>query len=165
MNNRSKLVTVVLLVMTVGLMVAIFYVGYTLTIGSQKISQVAPQKTKAQTTAYNKFVALEPTKPPSTVGPLPPALVTSPTPTSTLLAQGTTTPSPTPTLVLTSTLSPTPTEIVLAQTTTTPTMTLTATVVPTQTGQTRSLPQTGYITNAIVLFGVSLIVVFVSLIF
>lgn len=139
-NKRPKTVTIVLLVMTVGLMLAIFYIGYVLTATTEKVPMIAPQTTKAQNASYSKFIALDTT-------------VTSVSPTLAITAS----PSPTPS----------PTEIILAQN---PTVTLTAstsgTITPSATpSKARTLPQTGFITNAIILFGLSALIIFISFIF
>lgn len=131
-KGQAKIVTIILLVMTVGLMLAIFYIGYVLTTNTEKPRTIAPQKTKAQSGSYNKFIALE----------------------------------------ITPSLTPTPTEIVLAYQNPTPTLSATAsgTVTPKVTATITStkvatLPQSGFITNAIILFGVSALVIFISFIF
>lgn len=138
--KKPKIVTVVLLAMTVFLMGAIFYIGYILTANPEKTSPVAPQKTKAQSGSYSKFIALEtsPSSPPS-----PTEIVLTyqnPTPTSTATLSGTATPKPSVTVV---------TSVI-------------PTVMPTKVA---TLPQTGFITNAIILFGVSALVIFISFIF
>ncbi len=152
MNKKSKIITVLLLVMTVGLMLSIFYIGYVLTATPEKSPQIAPRKTKAQSTGYSKIISL------NTQGGLQNTQLTpTVTPTG----------SPTPSISLT----PSPTEIILAYqnptvttTMSTPSVTVTASASATPT-KTRSLPETGFITNAIVLFGVSVLVIFVSFIF
>lgn len=153
MKKKSKLITLILLIMTIFLMGAILYIGYILTANTNKALSVAPQTTKAQTGSYNKFIALD-----RTGGGANSTPVVSPTPTVML----TLTPTPTPT----------PTEIVLAYQNLTPTLfattsgivtpNVTLTITPTKVV---TLPRTGFITNAIVLFGVSALVIFISFIF
>jgi len=138
--------------MTVGLMVAIFYIGYVLTTGSEKTSSVAPRKTKAQSADYSKFVPLNATD----QGLISPTL--TPTPTIKALAQASK-----PSI----TLTPTPTEVILVQqgTTETPTVISTASASATPQAKISSLPKTGFVTNAIVIFGVSALIIFISFIF
>lgn len=111
---------------------AIFYIGYILTSNQEKPSTIAPQKTKAQTGSYSKFIALE----------ISPSL------------------TPTPTEIVLAYQNPTPSLSATASGTATPKVTLTIT--PTKIA---TLPQTGFITNAIILFGVSALVIFISFIF
>lgn len=135
MNKKSKIVTIILLVMTVGLMLAIFYIGYVLTANTEKPTAIAPQKTKAQTGSYSKFIALE-----TTGGGISPAI----SPTEIILAYQ----NPTTTLFATASGTVTPK--------------VTVTITPTKTA---TLPRSGFITNAIILFGVSALVIFISFIF
>lgn len=144
MNKKSKIVTVVLLVMTVFLMGAIFYIGYVLTSNSDKTPAITPQQIKAQSGSYNKFIALE----------ISPTDKLTPTvaPTQTVLAYQN--PTPTFSATISPTVIPTVTPTVTPQTT--------VTVTPTRAAM---LPQTGFITNTIILFGVSALVMFISFIF
>lgn len=154
MNKKSKIVTIVLLIMTVFLMGAIFYIGYILTTNSDKTPAITPQQIKAQSGSYSKFIAFgtsnsgtSPTPNPSGVTVFPTNKITSVlTPTVTVLAYQ----NPTPTLSAT------------ISATVTPQTTATVTVLPTKTA---TLPQTGFITNTIILFGVSALVMFISFIF
>lgn len=133
MNKKSKIVTIVLLIMTVFLMGAIFYIGYVLTSNSDKASTtIAPQQTKAQSGGFSKYIAF------------------TLTPTEIVLAYQ----NPTPTLSATISATVTPR--------TTVTATVSATITPTKVAR---LPQTGFITNTIILFGVSALVMFISFIF
>jgi len=136
--------------MTIGLMVSIFYIGYVLTNSSEKNTSIAPQKTKAQSANYSKFVAIN-----TTNGSVTPTVEP---------------PSPTNKNNPTISLSLTPTEIILAYQTITITTALTPSVTNTASlsatpANARTLPKTGFITNAIVLFGVSALVIFISFIF
>lgn len=149
MKKKSKIVTLTLLIMTIFLMGAILYIGYILTANTNKVPSIAPQTTKAQTGSYNKFIALNTTDGGANSTPVV---------------------SPTPTVMLT--LTPTPTEIVLAYQNLSPTLSTTAsgTVTPNPTltitpTKVETLPRTGFITNVIVLFGVSALVIFISFIF
>ncbi len=125
--------------MTVLLMLAIFYIGYMLTSAPEKTSSVAPRKTKAQDAGYSRVIPLAVTISVSpTIG-----ISTSPTPTEIILAYQ----------------NPTVTGSV-----STPSATVTASTSPTPT-KTTTLPKSGFINNAIVLFGVSALVIFISFIF
>lgn len=146
MNKKSKIVTIVLLVMTVFLMGAIFYIGYILTSNSDKTPSIAPQQTKAQSGSYSKFVALGTNNIVSPTNQITPVL----SPTEAVLAYQ----NPTPTLSATISATVTPR--------TTVTATVSATIAPTKVA---TLPQTGFITNTIILFGVSALVMFISFIF
>ncbi|MBI3366040.1 hypothetical protein HY041_00225 [Candidatus Roizmanbacteria bacterium] len=152
MNKKSKIITTALLAMTVLLMLSIFYIGYMLTSSPEKSPSIAPKKAKAQSTGYSKIISLD------TQGGLAENQLNP-----TINLNG----SPTPLISIT----PSPTEIILANKNPTVTMTIStpsaavtasASATPTKT---RSLPKTGFITNAIVLFGVSALVIFVSFIF
>ncbi len=156
MNKKSKIVTIVLLVMTVGLMLSIVYIGYMLTASPEKSPQIAPRKTKAQSANYSKIISLD------TQGGLD---ETQPTPTSLPTV------SPTVSVTPAVSVSPSPTEIILAYQNPTITnrvsspsaaVTASASATPTKTA---TLPKTGFINNAIILFGVSALVIFVSFIF
>jgi LPXTG-motif cell wall-anchored protein len=155
MNKKSKIITTVLLVMTVGLMLSIVYIGYMLTATPEKSPQIAPRKTKAQSAGYSKIISLD------TQSGLD---ETQPTPTSMLTV------SPTVSLTPAVSVSPSPTEIILAYQNptvtsgSTPSATVTASASATPT-RTATLPKTGFINNAIILFGVSALVIFVSFIF
>ncbi len=131
--------------MTVGLMLAIFYIGYVLTANTEKPTAIAPQKTKAQTGSYSKFIALE-----TTGGGINPTSKLTISPTSAI----------TPTEIILAYQNPTTTLFATASGTVIPKVT--ATITPTKTA---TLPRSGFITNAIILFGVSALVIFISFIF
>lgn len=161
MSKKSKIVTIILLVMTVFLMGAIFYIGYILTANSDKTPSITPQQIKAQSGSYNKFVALgtnngvtSPTPKPSNIISPTDKLTPTVAPTQTVLAYQN--PTPTFSATISTTLTPTVTSTITPQTT------VTVTITPTKAAM---LPQTGFITNTIILFGVSALVMFISFIF
>lgn len=138
-NKKSKIITIILLFMTVSVMGAIFYIGYVLTATPEKEPVIAPQKIKAQSSSSSRFITLNTVSPTVTI-------------------------SPTPSVAVATSLTPTPTEIILAN----QNLTLTVTASPSATvalSKTKELPQTGFITNAIILFGMSAVVIFISFIF
>lgn len=135
--------------MTVGLMGAIFYLGYFLlqtpdTSSKSLSSPVAPRKTKAQAVTSQKFIALNA----SNEQQASLSLTLAPT-------------SLTPTI----SISPTPTEIILAvaSASLSPMIgTTSGTLTPTKT---KILPSAGYINNALIIFGLAGLLIFYSLIF
>lgn len=158
MNKKSKIITAVLLIMTVGLMLSIVYIGYMLTAMPEKSPQIAPRKTKAQSASYSKIISL------NTQGGLDETQLTP-----TLTMTPTVSPSNSPTSSIS--ITPSPTEIILAYKNPTitdrvslPSATVTASASATPT-KTAVLPKTGFINNTIIFFGVSALVIFVSFIF
>lgn len=151
MSKKSKIVTIILLVMTVFLMGAIFYIGYILTTNSDKTPAITPQQIKAQSGSYNKFIALGTNNGVTSPTPKPSNIIS---PTQAVLAYQN--PTPTFSATISTTLTPT------VASTITPQTTVTVTVTPTKAA---ILPQTGFITNTIILFGVSALVMFISFIF
>lgn len=151
--KKTKLMTFILLSMTIILMGAIFYIASALISGSSESRPIGLVKTKAQSRTYSRTIALN---------------VASPTPSPTF------TPFPTPTeeITLTKKITPTPTEIILAYNNPSPTNvgTVSATISisplssPTST-QTTSLPAAGYITNALAIFAAATLLIFFAFIF
>jgi len=141
-KEKSKIITIILLVMTIILMVAIFYIGFKLTNSSEKTTIVVPQKIKAQDIPYSKTVELAKANP-----------TNSPTPTLT--------PTPTGSSKI---VTPTPsiTEIVLKVASSSPTLSAS---VSAALAKAKSLPKTGFITNAIIMFVVAGSIIFLSFLF
>lgn len=137
--QKSQVITIGLLITTVILIGAIIFIGAQLSNEDVQKSQIAPVKTKAQATSYNKLLAVNQT---SSVSPTSvPTNTPIPTPTETILVK-TATPS----------MSLTPTSIA----------SLSGTLTPTKT---KTLPKTGVISNTIMIFGAAGLLVFFSLIF
>lgn len=152
-KNRSQLVTAALIVLVIVLMGSTFYISSTL-LGSDQngknSSGLAPKKTKASNVTYSKLIALN-----------------NVTPTSVPTMEVTPTQGVSPTITVSET--PSPTEIILARS---PSITegLSASGAATPTvsvSPTRivSLPKTGIINNALIIFSLSLLVIFFSFLF
>jgi len=155
--KKDKIITLVLIIMTIFLISAIFYFSYLLMetpSGPSDSSAVAPKKTKAQVVNSEKFVVLNRT---DSLSPTPTVSFT-PTPTFPL--------SPTPLLTdtptVTQTEEPTPTEIILAKSiSATPSSTESSYLSPTETER---LPDTGYFNHYLLIFGVAIFLILYSLI-
>lgn len=147
--KKSQLITILLLIMTFVLMGAVFYIVSILNSASPEFSSIAPVKTKAQSVTYSRTIALNTTASPPTLTP-------------------TLTSTPTPTPTSTETATPTPTEIILAYASPSATVTfsseneVSSSVSPTKT---TILPETGYITNALVIFAAASLLIFFAFIF
>jgi len=178
-KNKSKIITAVLLVMTIGLVAAIIYISQIIT-SEPKVGQantnLAPQKTKAADVSYQKTVALNDI----TSIPVSPSLesvrsttVLSPTviPTvSNLLAVNSMTASASPTLEPTiGGLILTPTETVLAYNNLTVTPVsgnvYTSSISATTVAKAKTLPDSGFITNSIIMFVAAGLIIFFSFMF
>ncbi|MFN4212600.1 MAG: hypothetical protein ACK4FL_01385 [Microgenomates group bacterium] len=148
--KKSKIVTILLLAMTIILMVGIFYIAALLTNNfSENSSPVITVKTKAQSKTYSRTIAFN-------ISPSS----SSPSPTLT----------PTPILSPTAYLTPTPTEIILAYNNPSPTGNATVSATVTETPSISptkpiSLPDTGYISNALILFATAAFFIFFAFIF
>lgn len=157
-KDKSKLTTVVLLIMTFFLLGAIVYISFLLTSGNGEKSKIAPIKTKAANITYSKLVALNPTGT-ELVSPQD-QISTVPTPT---VEEEINEVTITPTDVEN---SPTPTEIILAY------KTLDAeeatedskilTVSPTKI---QDLPDAGFVYNGLIIFSAAMLLVFFSFLF
>ena len=141
-KEKSKIITIVFLVMTIILVVAIVYIGFKLTNSSEKTTIVVPQKIKAQNVPYSKTVELAKANP-----------TNSPTPTLT--------PTPTGSSKIV-TLTPSITEIVLKIASSSSTLIASKSATPTKA---TTLPKTGFITNVIVMFAVAGSMIFLSFLF
>ncbi len=148
--KKSKLMTVILLLITAFLIILSFYVAYLLADNSSTSSSpILSVKTKAQSKTYTRTIALNSAN-----------LYSTPTP---FLS---------PTLFYispTEVLSPTPTEIILVYTNPSPTV-ITGSVFenvdssPSATKLT-ALPETGYISNALIIFFGATVLIFLAFIF
>jgi len=183
LKNKSKIITIVLLIMTVGLVVAIVYISQVITGEPEKgeaNTNLAPQKTKAANISYQKTIAINnitPTLVPTafieeTVTPTlsltPGEGIITPTVTNTLLALKETnaasiaaTVAPTGTELLT----PSPTEILLAYNVTPGSGESYSSSVSATTVKTKTLPDSGFITNSIIMFVAAGLIIFFSFMF
>lgn len=141
--KKPKIVTILLLLATISLMGAIFYIASILTSESPQSPPIAPVKTRAQSRTYNRMIALNPV----TQTPTPPP-TSSPTATMT----------PTPTEIILAYTSPTPTGIATAS----PTVNATSSATPTKT---ETLPSAGYLTHALIIFAAAGLLIFFAFIF
>lgn len=156
LKNKSKITTIILMFVTISLIGTIFYISTLLTSGDEnKISAVAPRKTKAANVTYSKLIALNQVTPEIT-----------PTVTPTVSIEGQTASETTESL--TETPSPTPTETVLAYVN--PSVTgqasseadITTTLIPTKV---KDLPDAGFVYNGLIIFAAAMILVFFSFLF
>ena len=187
LKNKSKIITVVLLVMTVGLVAAIIYISQIIT-NEPKVGQantnLAPQKTKAADVSYQKTVALNNITPTiisqTTLAPISSEqkaketmAILSPTviPTiNNLLAVNSLTASVSPTLEPTiGGLKLTPTEMILAYNNLTVTPVsgnvYTSSISATTVAKAKTLPDSGFITNSIIMFVAAGLIIFFSFMF
>lgn len=137
--------------MTIGLMLAIFYIGYVLTSSPDNgKSSIAPIKTKAQSIPYNKVIAFN-TSSSGNVGSL-----------------NDQTSAPSPTLPVNYSLTPTRTLLANQTLTITPSLTISPTnsasvsATPTVIA---TLPKTGYLSNVIIIFAVAGLMIFFSFLY
>lgn len=135
-------------------MIVIFYVTYVLIgTGNKSTSNVSPVRTKAASITYTKNLALNTV----TISPTSPIEQASPTlePTEVVTEAVTTAPSPTEVILAQNNSSASPSE------TLSPSIT-SQIVSPTNV---QSLPSTGYVTNIIVIIGVSGLLILFAFIF
>jgi len=164
--QKSHIITAVLLVMTVFLIGAIILIGVELSNEKVEQASIAPKKTKAQATNYNKLIAVNQktgaqdvtssvqATPTLTTTPIPTS-GTNLTPTEKVLVQTNPTGSLSPNLTITGSASP---SVSLTQGVNS---SLSGTIVPTKA---KTLPKTGIITNSIIMFGAAGLLVFFSFI-
>lgn len=164
--KKSHVITAVLLIMTVLLIGAIILIGIELSNDKVENVSIAPKKTKAQSTNYNKLIAVNQKTGAQDISPtiqvtptltIIPASSTDPnlSPTETILAVTKTTGSPTPKLSITGSTTP------VMSLTPANNSSLSGTISPTKPN---SLPKTGIITNSIIMFGAAGLLVFFSFI-
>lgn len=174
-KQKSKLITGAILAGLVLFMAFIFFLTKILTGQTTPQTSIAPQKTKAASISYSKFVLLNqsqtnPTNTPTPTPTLKPeasptGVQVSPTGNGGKESQSAPSPSVTSgsTLAETPTNSPTPTKIKLnASLTPTDIASSDATISPTAV---KSLPITGNTFGSLVIFGISTAVVFFSFLF
>ena len=164
--KKEKIITIILVIMTIFLIGTIFYFSYLLMeapTGNNNSSAIAPKKTKAQVETGEKFIALNQLNNLS----LTPSL--SPTATSENLSPSSTPEIKSSITPTTTTLeeSPTPTEIILAKANSptdlaTNSSYLSPTRLPTEV---KNLPSSGYFNSLLVIFGVASFLIFYSFIF
>ena len=146
--KRSRLVTFILLVITAVLVVISLYVAFLLADNSSTTSApIVSVKTKAQSKTYTRkidFNLLTPTLTPTPT--LSPTLAVTPNEFS----------SPTPTEVILAYNNPSPTDA------TSDSLEITDSPTPTKT---TTLPETGYINNALIIFASATLLIFLALIF
>ena len=177
LKNKSKIITIVLLVMTVGLVAAIIYISQIITSQPQQgevNTNLAPQKTKAADVSYQKTVALDevtPTLVPTATAPGENEVLTPTVVANSLLAlnsnDSTLSASITPTVAAetTTTLTPSPTEVVLAYNVTPLVTDSSASISATTVAKAKTLPDSGFITNSIIMFVAAGLIIFFSFMF
>lgn len=170
LKNKSQIITAGLLVITLGLVIAIIYISQVITSESKtgEVKNVAPQKTKAANIAYDKTVVLANTPTPeATVMPTavtPTGLAVSPTG---MLPSVTIAPTIN-SLLAYNNASISPTEIILAynNTTVTPTSSdYSASSLSATTVKSSTLPESGFINNAIIMFVAAGLIIFFAFMF
>lgn len=159
---KSKLITTILGLVIGVLVISIFFISSMITDDTEN-SPTTPKKTKAAAMTYSRNIALN--KTPNNQNPTPnnePTLTPTAKPTILLSPTGNTDNS-------SNILTPTPTEIILAYSN--PSISPeqegnnasgSSTISPTRA---TSLPETGYINNALIIFAVAGLLVFFSFLF
>ncbi|MDO8609008.1 MAG: hypothetical protein Q7R95_00510 [bacterium] len=165
-NNKSKIITIILIGMTIILMIAIFYIGLQLTNSNVQQAPIALKKTKAASTTYNKLVAINqnplrsPTIVPSEIPLI--SITITPIPTEIILAQAALyTPYVSPSITQQAVISPSLSFSPTIQISNTAGVISVSSIIT----KTSTLPQTGMITNSLIMFAVASVFVFLSFLF
>jgi hypothetical protein len=155
-KGKSKLTTFVLLTVIIILIFSIFYISVVISQDSidQSVVPTVPRKTKAADVTYRKTIALN-------------ATAEEYEESSEELAEEEEMVSPSPEVGISPSVSPitapSPTEIILAYQSTSPIAS--ESFVPTGSSGTTSLPESGFINNAIIMFAASGLLIFFAFLF
>jgi len=166
-KNKSQLITIGLLTLTLVLVVAIIYLSRVITSESDtgETQNLTTQKIKAANVTYNKTIALASPSPSPTLTPLvsvlPTVTVTAGvSPTLSILVS----PTVNNLLAYNNEASISPTEIILAYNNE-PTQELESSSLSGTVVKTNTLPASGFINNAIIMFTVAGLLIFFSFMF
>lgn len=170
-KGKSKIVTFLLIFVTVFLVGAIFYISTLLTSGTEsetQTSQIAPRKTKAANVTYSKLIALNEVTPDPELTPTPTEEESQETASEQTSISGETFSQPETEGEIEEALTPTPTETVLAYVnpTTTEDASAEASTTVTQTPtKVQDLPDAGFVYNGLIIFAAAMVLVFFSFLF
>lgn len=161
-NMGNKIKTIALLLVVGFLLASTLYISYLLR-SESKSAPTTVKKTKAATLTYSKSVSINSFSPTATKIPSPTiSLTPTVVPTNAFSIAGSMATAISPTAVVPTLANVSPTEVLLAQTTSTPTPSAVSTATTTRA---QTLPETGWIKPAHIMFVFAFSLIIFSLIF